>query len=66
MNKFINLINFGSKLVNLEDLSSKITPSKPAVFSLFVLFLLVCFVYIFFSRDSGLIPLIELATTLKC
>ena len=66
MNKFINLINFGSKLVNLEDLSSKITSSKPAVFSLFVLFLLVCFVYIFFSGDSGLIPLMELATTLKC
>ena len=54
----------GSKLVNLEDFSSKITSSKPAVFSLFVLFL-VCFVYIFFSGDSGLIRLMELATTLK-
>ena len=47
----------GSKLVNLEDLSSKITSSKPAVFSLFVLFLLVFFVYILFSGDSGLIRL---------
>ena len=28
--------HLGSKLVNLEDLSSKITSSKPAVFSLFV------------------------------
>ena len=45
----------------------KITSSKPAVFSLFVVFLLVCFVYIFFSGDStGLIRLMELATTLKC
>ena len=40
----------GSKLVNLEDLNSKITSSKPAVFSLFVLFRL----YIFFSGDAGL------------
>ena len=40
----------GSKLVNLEDLNSKITSSEPAVFSLFVLFRL----YIFFSGDAGL------------
>ena len=40
----------GSKLVNLEDLNSKITSSKPVVFSLFVLFRL----YIFFSGDAGL------------
>ena len=46
----------GSKLVNLEDLSSKITSSKPAVFSLFVLFL-VCFVYIFFLGTQDLFDL---------
>ena len=45
----------GSKLVNLENLSSKITSSKPAVFSLYVLFLLVLFrSYIFSSGDAGL------------
>ena len=44
----------GSRLVNLEDLSSKIASSKPAVFSLFVLFLLALFrlysVFFFFWR----------------
>ena len=45
----------GSKLVNLEDLNSKITSSKLAVFSLFVRFLLVLFrLHIFFYGDSGL------------
>ena len=40
-------VYLGSKFVNLEDLSSKITSSKPTVFSLF------CFVYIYiFSGDS--------------
>ena len=42
----------GSKLVNLEDLNSKITSSKPVVFSLFVLVLFR--LYIFFSGDAGL------------
>ena len=39
-----------SKLVNLEDLSSKITVSKSAVFSFFVLFLVLflLYIYIFF------------------
>ena len=46
--------NLGSKLVNLEDLNSKITSSKPADFSLFVLFLLVLFRLCFFSGDAGL------------
>ena len=45
----------GSKLVNLEDLNSKITSSKLAVLSLFVLFLLVLFrLYTFFYGDAGL------------
>ena len=58
--------HLGSKLVNLEDLNSKITPSNQAVFSLFVLFLLVMFrLYIFFSGDAGLTDLMALATTLK-
>ena len=49
--------HLGSKPVNLEDLSSKTTSSKPAEFFLFVLFLLVLFRLCFFSGDSGLIPL---------
>ena len=44
---------------------SKITSSKPAVFCLFVLFLLVLSRLYFFSGDSALIRLVELATTLK-
>ena len=48
----------GSKLVNLEDLSSKITSSKPAVFSLFVISsCFVSFIFSFFSGDARLIRL---------
>ena len=38
----------------MEDLNSKIASSKPADFSLFVLFLLVLFRLYFFSGDAGL------------
>ena len=51
----------GSRPLNLEDLSSKITSSKPAVFSLFVLFVLVLFrlysVFLGGRGDAGLIRL---------
>ena len=44
---------------------SKITSSKPALFSLFVLFVLVLSRLYFFSGDSALIRLVKLATSLK-
>ena len=56
----LNLItcynHLGSRLVHLEDLSFKITSSKPAVFSLFVL-VLFRFSIQFNSGDAGLIRL---------
>ena len=52
----------GSRLVNLEDLSSKIASSKPAVFSLFVLFLLALFrLYSVIFLETGLIRLTRIA-----
>ena len=44
---------------------SKITSSKPVVFSLFVLFVLVLFRLYFFLGTKHCIGLVELATTLK-
>ena len=59
-------IIWGSRLVNLEDLSSKITSSKPAVFSLFVLSsCFVSFIFSFFLETQDLLDLMEFATTLK-
>ena len=58
------LESFGFKTCKFEGShGSKITSSKPAVFSLFVLFLLVLFRLYFFSGDSALIRLVELDTT---
>ena len=58
--------HLGSRLVNLEDLSSKITSSKPAVFSLFVVSsCFVSFIFSFFLETQDLFDLMELATTLK-
>ena len=59
-------IIWGSRLVNLEDLSSKITSSKPAVFSLFVLSsCFVSFIFSFFLETQDLLDLMEFASTLK-
>ena len=59
-------IIWGSRLVNLEDLSSKITSSKPAVFFLFVVSsCFVSFTFSFFLETQDLFDLMELATTLK-
>ena len=59
-------IIWGSRLVNLEDLSSKITSSKPAVFSLFVVSsCFVSFTFCFFLETQDLFDSMELATTLK-
>ena len=54
----LELLILGSKLVDLDNLSSKITSSKPAVFSLFVLFVLVLFcLYFFFLGTQDLFDL---------
>ena len=58
--------HLGSRLVNLEDLSSKITSNKQAVFSLFVISsCFVSFIFSFFLETQDLFDLMELATTLK-
>ena len=58
---------FAFRLFNLEDLSSKITSSKPAVFSLFVVSsCFVSFIFSFFLETQDLLDFImEFATTLK-
>ena len=60
------LESFGFKTCKFRGShGSKITSSKPVVFSLFVLFVLVLFRLYFFLGTKHCIGLVELATTLK-